>query len=121
MSSAPNANAITLMMIRAPTRPALSGVEGVLTMRPEGYIDYLLALLTGVLLAFSFPAFGHPAAAWIALVPLLLALTGWPALSVVGGRGGAVRFGGQPPLRAFLLGLVAGFVYFAGTIYWSGT
>src|SRR5688572_701261 len=129
MSSAHSANAITLVMIRAPTRPALSGVEGVLTMRPEGYIDYLLALLTGVLLACSFPAFGHPAAAWIALVPLLLALTGWPALSVVEGRGGAVRLRGQPPfdfaqdkpLRAFLLGLAAGIVYFAGTIYWTGT
>ena len=28
---------------------------------------------------------------------------------------------GQPPLRAFTLGLLAGTVYFAGTIYWTGT
>jgi len=28
---------------------------------------------------------------------------------------------GQPPLRAFTLGLLTGTVYFAGTIYWTGT
>jgi len=28
---------------------------------------------------------------------------------------------GQPPLRAFTLGLLAGTIYFAGTIYWTGT
>ena len=33
-------------------------------------MDYGLALLSGVLLALSFPKFGHPAFAWIALVPL---------------------------------------------------
>ena len=36
-------------------------------------LDYFLALLSGALLALSFPRFGHPAFAWIALVPLLLA------------------------------------------------
>ncbi len=36
----------------------------------------LLASATGVLLALSFPKFGHPACAWVALVPLLLALRG---------------------------------------------
>jgi apolipoprotein N-acyltransferase len=82
-------------------------------MRPEGYIDYLFALFSGALLALSFPRYGHPAIAWIALVPLLLALTGW--------RDGTTRLRGQPPLRAFLLGLTAGVVYFAGTIYWTGT
>ena len=40
-------------------------------------LDYPLALIAGVLLALSFPRFGHPAFAWIALVPLLVALTGW--------------------------------------------
>src|SRR5687767_5672438 len=120
MSLAHSANAITLVMIRAPTRPALSGVEGFITMRPEGYIDYLFALFSGALLALSFPRYGHPAFAWIALVPLLLALTGWR-----GGAGTRAQSGvegrGQPPLRAFLLGLAAGVVYFAGTIYWTGT
>lgn len=35
-----------------------------------------LATLSGVLLALSFPKFGHGAVAWIALTPLLLALPG---------------------------------------------
>jgi apolipoprotein N-acyltransferase len=65
------------------------------------------------LLALSFPRFGHPAFAWIALVPLLIALSGW--------RGRPGRVPGQPPMRAFLLGLTTGFVYFLGTIYWTGT
>ena len=72
-------------------------------------LDYFLALLSGALLALSFPRFGHPAFAWIALVPLLLA------------AGGRLR-AGRPmsALRAFTLGLVAGLVYFVGTIYWTG-
>jgi len=68
-------------------------------------LDYLLALLSGALLALSFPRFGHPAFAWIALVPLLLAL----------------RLGRRPTAsRAFGLGLLSGLVYFVGTIYWTG-
>lgn len=58
--------------------------------------------MSGLLLALSFPRFGHPAIAWVALVPLLLAL---PTL-----RGVAAG------LR---LGLVTGAVGFAGTIYWT--
>ena len=76
-------------------------------------LDYALALLSGALLALSFPRYGHPAFAWIALVPLVIALTGW--------RGRPGRVPGQPPLRGFLLGLTSGFVYFAGTLYWTGT
>jgi apolipoprotein N-acyltransferase len=49
--------------------------------------------------------------AWVALAPLLAALAA-PARSLVGRRSA---------LRAFLLGLVAGLVYFVGTIYWTGT
>jgi apolipoprotein N-acyltransferase len=90
-------------------------------MRSEGYIDYLLALFAGALLALSFPRFGHPAFAWIALVPLLLALTGWRGGVAFALSGVAGRLRGQPPLRAFTLGLLAGFVYFVGTIYWTGT
>jgi apolipoprotein N-acyltransferase len=81
-------------------------------MRAEGYIDYLLALCAGALLALSFPRYGHPALAWIALAPLLVALT------LQRQPLGSAR--GRPPLRAFLLGLTTGFVYFAGTIYWTG-
>ena len=76
-------------------------------------MTYVLALISGALLALSFPRYGHPAFGWIALVPLLLALSGW------NGRPGRLR--GQSPLRGFLLGLVAGIVYFAGTVYWTGT
>lgn len=76
-------------------------------------MPYLLALLSGALLALSFPRYGHPAFAWIALVPLIVALSGW--------RGRVERLPGQPPLRAFLLGLTSGSVYFAGTIYWTGS
>ena len=62
---------------------------------------FSLAAASGVLLALSFPKFGHPAVAWIALAPLLLALA-------------------QPVtlLRASALGLTSGVVYFAGTLYW---
>jgi apolipoprotein N-acyltransferase len=67
-------------------------------------LDFALAILSGALLALSFPRFGHPAFAWVALVPLLVAL--------------ARR---QPPLRAFYLGLTTGLLYFIGTIYWTGT
>src|SRR4029079_11700119 len=50
---------------------------------------------------------------------LLVALTGWNGRTLsVGERRGVA---GQPPLRAFLLGLTSGFVYFAGTLYWTGT
>jgi apolipoprotein N-acyltransferase len=61
---------------------------------------YALASASGVLLALSFPKFGHPAIGWIALAPLLLALAA-----------GSLR-------RAFTLGLVTGIVYFIGTLYW---
>lgn len=76
-------------------------------------LDRLLALASGVLLALSFPRAGHPACAWIALVPLLVALTGW--------RGVPGRAPGQPPLRAFGLGLLTGTVSFVGTLYWTST
>ena len=56
----------------------------------------------GVLLALSFPKFGHPAFSWLALAPLLVALAG-----------------DKPTTRrAFLLGLTTGVVYFTGTLYW---
>ena len=76
-------------------------------------LDFALAILSGALLALSFPRFGQPAFAWIALVPLLIALSGWR------GRPGVLP--GQPPVRAFALGLLAGLVYFIGTIYWTGS
>ena len=71
---------------------------------------WLLGTATGALLALSFPKFGHPACAWVALVPLLLALRGSGPL-------------GRPqPLgvrRATLVAWWAGLVYFTGTVYWT--
>ncbi|HEX4347262.1 MAG TPA: apolipoprotein N-acyltransferase [Vicinamibacterales bacterium] len=57
-------------------------------------------MASGVLLALSFPRYGHSAVAWIALAPLMVALG-------AGGLG-----------RAFALGLTTGAFYFAGTLYW---
>mgnify|MGYP001464066158 CR=1 FL=1 len=72
----------------------------------------MAALLSGVLLALSFPKYGHPAVAFIALVPWLIALSGWS------GRGVAIP--GVSTRRGFRLGLIAGFIHFAGTVYWTG-
>src|SRR5262245_13159707 len=92
-------------------------------------MDYGLALLSGVLLALSFPKFGHPAFAWIALVPLLIALAGWRRVPKAGARvrSSADELGligaegqGATPQRAFRLGLISGIVYFVGTTYWTG-
>lgn len=63
------------------------------------------------MLALSFPKFGHPAAAFIAVAPLYVALSGWS------GRGGAIR--GTTAWRGFVLGLLAGCVHYAGTVYWT--
>ena len=60
-----------------------------------------LAALSGVLLICSFPKFGHGAVAWIALVPLLMALPGTSS--------GA----------AFRLGYVTGAVSGLGILYWT--
>lgn len=61
----------------------------------------LLALASGVLLALSFPKFGHGALAFVALLPLLLAVHR------------------QAPRRAFGLGYLAGWVAGVGLLYWS--
>src|ERR671912_2198425 len=70
------------------------------------------AILSGALLALSFPKYGHPAVAFVALVPLLVAISGW------NGRDHVPR--GVSARRGFTLGLIAGFVHFAGTVYWTG-
>jgi len=65
-----------------------------------GRIVFALAVASGVLLALSFPTFGHPACAWVALAPLMVAL-----------QRGSLR-------RGFLLGVLTGGIYFGGTLYW---
>jgi len=59
------------------------------------------AMLTGGLLTLSFPTLGHPAAAWVALVPLLVVL---PQVRTV--------------RSAFALGLTVGIGQFGGTLPW---
>lgn len=59
-----------------------------------------------MLLAASFPKFGHPAFAWIGLSPLIVA--------IVLERRRAARGG----LRVAWLGFLGASLYFAGTLYW---
>jgi apolipoprotein N-acyltransferase len=65
-------------------------------LRREG-----LAVLSGVLLFLSFPKLGHGAVAWVALVPLLVALAGTSGW------------------RAARLGYVTGAVSALGILYWT--
>jgi apolipoprotein N-acyltransferase len=66
-----------------------------------------------VLLALSFPRYGHPAVAFVALTPLYVALSGWT---------GRATLPGVSTRRGFLLGLITGVIHFGGTVYWtSGT
>ena len=62
---------------------------------------FAAAACSGALLAFSFPSFDQPAAAWIALTPLLVVLAGTRSWT-----------------RAFWLGLTTGAVHFAATLPW---
>ncbi len=68
--------------------------------------------MSGAILALSFPRYGQPALAFIALVPLLVALRGW------GGASDGTP--GVSTSRGLQLGLITGFVHFAGTVYWTG-
>jgi apolipoprotein N-acyltransferase len=74
-------------------------------------LPFLLASASGVLLALSFPEFGHPAFGWIALAPLLAAIA--DPESRIPYAGGATDVG-----RAALFGLTTGIIYFTGTLYW---
>ena len=64
----------------------------------------MFAIASGILLTLSFPKFGHPAVAWIALVPLLVTI-----------------FSRMSLVRAFWLGLTTGVIYLGGTLYWLST
>jgi apolipoprotein N-acyltransferase len=59
-----------------------------------------LAAFSGVLLAVAFPTLDLYLLAWLALVPLFIALKG------------------KNSKEGFLLGGITGIVYFAGTVYW---
>lgn len=62
--------------------------------------DIMAALASGILLAAGFPSVDFFPLAWIALVPLMISL---------------LDKGMKP---AFLLGMLSGFVYFLGTVFW---
>ena len=61
-----------------------------------------LATASGILLALSFPKFGHGLVAWVALVPLLVALAGARSTS-----------------HGFRLGYLTGAVSSLGIVYWT--
>jgi apolipoprotein N-acyltransferase len=62
--------------------------------------DIILSAVSGVLAALSFPKFGLFFLTWIALIPLFLSLYK------------------KKPKQAFLLGLTAGFAFYAVLLYW---
>jgi apolipoprotein N-acyltransferase len=79
-----------------------------------------------VLLALSFPKYGHPAVAFIALAPLYLAISGYTGRSSLRARAGPraaeAEIRGVSTRRGFMLGLATGIVHYTGTVYWtSGT
>jgi len=62
--------------------------------------DIILSIISGLMLVLAFPPFDLFPVAWIALVPLLIAI--WDKSARV----------------SFLIGMLTGLVYFLGTIYW---
>ncbi len=62
--------------------------------------DIILSVFSGLLLAAGFPSVDFFPLAWIALVPLMISL---------------LDKGMKP---AFILGMLSGFVYFFGTVFW---
>jgi apolipoprotein N-acyltransferase len=68
--------------------------------RTEGKRDYVLAIISGVLLALSFPKAELSLFAWFAFVPLLLAISK------------------KTPGRSFKLGFVCGITAYGGILYW---
>lgn len=65
-----------------------------------GWRSLLLSSLSGILIALAFPLPSLAPLAWIALIPLLIALEG------------------QTPAAGFRLGFITGFVAYAGLLYW---
>lgn len=70
------------------------------TLFAGGWRSLLLALFSGLLIALAFPLPGLTPLAWIALIPLLIALED------------------QTPKAGFRLGFITGFVAYCGLLYW---
>ena len=84
--------------------------------RLASYWRVLAAVVSGLLLALSFPPFESSQVAWVALIPLLLAL-----LQGVGTAVPAVRRGlgeASLPKKSFRLGYTAGLVFWLVTMSW---
>ncbi|MGD2295533.1 MAG: apolipoprotein N-acyltransferase [Candidatus Aminicenantes bacterium] len=62
--------------------------------------DILLMLLSGVLTALAFPKFSLSFLCWIALIPFFFVISR------------------KTPKQSFVLGLIAGFAYYAVLLYW---
>ncbi len=71
-----------------------------MTSSPKQVLPYGLALLSGFLLALSFPDTNLYPLAWFAFIPLFFAIRS------------------QNPPKAFLLAWLTALVYFCGTLYW---
>ncbi len=63
--------------------------------------DWVAAIVSSILLILSFPDFNLWPLAWVGLVPLLLVIARRPA-----------------PRRSFLLGWLAGTIFFYGSCHW---
>ena len=64
------------------------------------------------MLALSFPRYGHAVVGLVAVVPLLVALSGW--------RGRPGVYPGHTFRHGAALGAAAGLVHYLGTMYWTG-
>jgi len=73
------------------------------------YAPWLCAVLSGILLALSFPPADFDGLAWVALAPVLWAI--WFS----------EPWTKREPLRIFLLGYIAGLGYFVGSLQWLTT
>lgn len=69
-------------------------------LNSKRFSRYTLPLVSGLLLALSFPRPGLYPLAWIALIPLFFTIAD------------------QGPAKAFLSAWLTGLVYFGGTLYW---
>jgi apolipoprotein N-acyltransferase len=63
--------------------------------------DIIMSLISGILLVFAFPPYDYYPLAWFGLVPLLIAI--W----------------NKETKASFFLGILTGFSFFTGTVYWT--
>ncbi len=81
-------------------RPAAPSIRSNPALVKRRSLPFALAFLSGLLLALSFPRWELFPLAWVAFIPLFFALRD------------------ETPARSFLIGWVAGLVYFSGTLSW---